>query len=54
MGALMRAQGVDFLDPDGAGQQWIAEHWTTEDMDALDAIGPNVFWQWVDRGYAGD
>lgn len=32
---------------------WLSEHWTVNDMDAMDAIGPEVFWQWVERGYAG-
>lgn len=54
MGVLVRTQGISFhADEDGA-MRWIAEQWTVNDQDALDAIGPEMYWQWVERGYAGD
>lgn len=54
MGVLMRNQGVAFDTDGGGGMTWIADHWTPEDMDALDAVGPDVYFAWVERGYAGD
>lgn len=49
----MLTAGVDFTVHEREGMTWIADHWTVNDQDAMDAIGPELFWQWVERGLAG-
>lgn len=54
LGALMAREADVAAVSTDSGMRWIADHWTVNDQDAMDAIGPEVFWQWVERGYAGD
>lgn len=49
----MAQHGYDQSWDEARTQTWIAEHWTPEDMAALDSIGPEAFFAWVDRGSAG-
>lgn len=49
----MAQNGYDESWDSGRVTDWIAEHWTENDMAAFDSIGPEAFFAWVERGSAG-